>query len=162
MNIISDKHLNNFYLNKTNSCKSRGIRWRLTKDQCRELLQVECCAYTGIVMTLHPGGKAPRQPTDVTLERVDCSKPYTVANTIAVCNAANSAKAAFEGVYRDKSAEMIVKMAESLTRLEKKVVCEQTCEHVWPVTPVTVVKEYNPTLMQKIVGWVAKKMSVEL
>ena len=91
-----------------------------------------------------------QKPTDVTLERVDCTKPYTLENTIAVCKAANGAKNAFEAVYREEASVMLCKMADSLKRIEA---AQQ------PITTVAAVKkDYN--FVQKMVKWAADKVGI--
>lgn len=145
---ISDTKLKSFYTNKKNSCKSRKIEFLLTKEQCRELLSIEQCAYTGVVMTLT--NNKVQKPTDVTLERVDCTKPYTLENTIAVCKAANGAKSAFEAVYREEAGVMLCKMADSLKRIEA---AQQ------PIKTIAVVKK-DYTFVQKMVKWAADKVGV--
>lgn len=91
-----------------------------------------------------------QKPTDVTLERVDCTKPYTMENTIAVCKAANGAKSAFEAVYREDASAMLCKMADSLKRIEA---AQQ---------PVSIVPELkkNYNFVQKMVKWAADKVGV--
>lgn len=150
MRKISEVRLTKFYNSKKNSCKSRKIEFLLTKEQCKELLSIEQCAYTGVVMTFTESGSKVQKPTDVTLERVDCTKPYTLENTIAVCKAANGAKNAFEAVYREEASVMLCKMADSLKRIEA---AQQ------PVTTVAAVKkDYN--FVQKMVKWAADKVGV--
>ncbi len=111
------KKAESYYRNKGNSCKSRGIAFELTKKQVQEFLQIQYCAYTGVKLTRSTASK--QRATDWTLERVDCTKPYTLENTIVVCHAANAAKSAFETIYRDKAAEVITKMSKYFEKPRK-------------------------------------------
>jgi hypothetical protein len=141
---LTDARVSSFYHNKKNSCKSRKIAFDLTKAQVKELMQIEFCAYTGIKLT-RTGSDNVRLPTDLTLERVDCDEGYTVDNTIVVCLAANSVKAALETHFRSKANSVIHGISETLKRIEAR-----DC-------PVVEIKR---TTVQKVVLWVAKRVGL--
>jgi histidinol phosphatase-like enzyme len=136
--------LTKFYNNKINSCKSRKIEFKLTKAQVGELLKVEYCAYTGIKLT-RTGSDNVRKPTDLTLERVDCEEGYTMKNTIVVCYAANSVKAALETNFRSEANSVIHGISETLKRIEAK---DKPVVHV----------QHN--VVQKAVLWLGKRVGL--
>lgn len=136
----NEHRIDNFYRNKVNSCRARKIAFSLTRQDVEELLKVEHCAYTGIKLT-RTGSDNVRRPTDLTLERVDCEKGYTVENTISVCLAANNIKAIFETDFRKDSVQVLHKISESLKKLE-------------PVAKV------ERSMVQKVVRWMADRVGV--
>lgn len=136
---VTKKRIEQLYHSKISSCNSRRIPFFLTFEQFSKLILTEKCAYTGVQLTVKPyGPKFLQSQTDVTLERIDCDKGYTVENTIAVCYAANNAKSSFECYYRGNAAEMMKRMVISLEKI----------------------KRVKYTTMQKIICWVAGKFGL--
>ena len=83
-----------YYTAKVQSCKDRGIDFKLNLISVRNLLSAKKCGYTGMVMTR---GKGKGQlSTDVTIDRIDNTRPYEKGNVIAVSNIANNFKSIFE------------------------------------------------------------------
>lgn len=70
----------------------RNQPYTLTNADFLEMWQLQggICAYTGWNMTL-----TPKDPTSVSIERIDNKKGYTPDNTILVCNIANRMKSDF-------------------------------------------------------------------
>jgi hypothetical protein len=137
------KSVRNYYQNKKNSSKARKIPFELTIDQMRELWKVDTCAYTGLKLT--HATEAKQKPTDFTLERVDCSKGYTMENTIVVCYAANAVKAAIEVYFREKSVDVIHSMSKTLKEREAVEEAQQDLSR-----------------MQRVVKWMAGKVGMRV
>lgn len=144
---VTKAQLTKMYASKKQSCKARKISFKLSKEEYKELMLSPVCAYTGIELTINNTGTNARKATDVTLERVNCEQGYTVDNTIAVCHAANSAKAVFDGMLRDDGLALLKKMAEAVARIESKSVVEKVQS-----------KEYS--LTQRFVLWLNKVVGI--
>ena len=140
MTTISSQRINKMYLSKVQSSKARKISFELSKQEFRELILSEYCAYTGIALTIAKEGSVRQEATDVTLERVDCDKGYTMGNTIAVCHAANSAKNVFDSMLRADGLLLLRRMAKAVEKLESKVV-----------------EKKNHNFVQRVVLWVNKR-----
>lgn len=137
----TEHRIDNFYRNKINSCRARKIEFLLSRQDVIELLKVEHCAYTGVKLT-RTGSNNIRRPTDLTLERVDCEKGYTVDNTISVCYAANNIKAFFETEFRKDSVQVLHKISASLKKLEEGAV------------------KKDLSVVQRFVRWMADRVGV--
>lgn len=83
------------YVGKEQNARQRGIEFSLTITSVKNILKAKRCYYTGVELT-HPRQNKEMRGTDVTIERVDSSKGYVKGNVVAVCHAANQAKAYFE------------------------------------------------------------------
>lgn len=76
-----------YYINKVESSKKRNIPFELTLSQVRKLMQRKTCFYTKVKFIDRPG-----QPNSRTLDRIDSTKGYTVANTVACTFSVNQVK----------------------------------------------------------------------
>jgi len=84
-----------YYTNKVQSCKDRGIEWKLSLISVRNLLRTRKCPYTGIELTV-PNKAKGVFPTDITIDRIDHSKGYVTGNVMAISRKANQLKSIFE------------------------------------------------------------------
>lgn len=112
--VADNKHLLQPYNIKVESCKKRGLEWRITFAQFVELMKAERCAYTGVKFPKNSGR---------TIERVNPLEGYTPENVVVVTNAANSEKSRLDAfVHSDViPTDMKVKlMRKALYQLEKK------------------------------------------
>lgn len=85
-----------YYQNKVESCKDRGVEWKLSLISVRNLLKTKKCPWTGIILTVPRGQGKPQLSTDITIDRIDNSKGYVPGNVIAVSSVANNFKSIFE------------------------------------------------------------------
>ena len=109
-----DKYVATYYCNKIQSSKDRNIAFNLTLNQVKNMLRAKVCPYTGLKLT-HRGCNAPRaRHTDVTIDRMDSSKPYETGNVIACSKKANDAKSAFESAFPANAVEMIHQFSKLL------------------------------------------------
>lgn len=108
------------YMNKVDSCKQRGVSFELTIAQFRHLLTKKRCAYTGIAMTMHTGAGNSPINSDLTIERIDNSKGYSVDNCITVCSAANGIKSAFEDPKTFLNIQDAIRMFSNLDKIQQK------------------------------------------
>lgn len=117
-----DRFVANYYVNKISSSKGRGIEFNLTLTQVRNMLRAKYCQLTGIPLSHYGAGQvqASRRLTDVTIDRIDCNRPYETGNVIAVAHFVNSVKSQFEAVERHSTVNMIHKMSSNLKRLGYK------------------------------------------
>lgn len=145
MALLTKARLAKMYASKKSSTKARKITFDLTQQQFKELILSECCAYTGIVLTIREEFAQLQAATDVTLERVDCDKGYTVENTIAVCHAANAAKNVFDSMLRADGLVLLRRMAKAVEKLEEKAA-------------VVEMQQYN--FVQRFVIWVAERVGI--
>jgi len=106
-----------YYQNKVQSCKDRGIEFKLNLVSVRNLLSAKKCGYTGLDLTRGKKGLG-MLSTDVTIDRIDNSIGYVKGNVIAVSNVANNFKSIFENpVYK-----VDMQMAEkALVKIQKKI-----------------------------------------
>jgi hypothetical protein len=106
-----------YYTNKVQSCKDRGIEFKLNLVSVRNLLSAKKCGYTGLDLTRGKKGLG-MLSTDVTIDRIDNSLGYVKGNVIAVSNVANNFKSIFENpVYK-----LDMLMAEkALNKIQKKI-----------------------------------------
>jgi hypothetical protein len=112
-----DKYVARYYVNKLQQCKDRKIEFKLTLVQVKNMLRAKRCQLTGIELThnmMYCSGS--QRPTDVTIDRIDCDKPYETGNVIAVAHIANSLKAAFENKPAGVSAKTIHIMSKNLKK----------------------------------------------
>lgn len=73
------------YTAKQVDCASRGIKMELTFNQMKRLLKRKYCYYSGVELKENTCHR-------VTLDRKDCTKGYTVDNTVACSFAVNQCK----------------------------------------------------------------------
>jgi len=85
----------NYYVNKAQSAKDRGVEWGLSLVSVRNMMRCTKCPYTGEELTI-PNQKASPRPTDVTIDRIHSSKGYVPGNVMVVSRAANNFKSIFE------------------------------------------------------------------
>lgn len=113
-----------YYQNKVQSCKDRGIEFKLNLVSVRNLLSAKKCAYTGLELTRGKKGLG-MTSTDVTIDRIDNSKGYVKGNVIAVSNVANNFKSIFENpVYKidmQMAEKALVKMQKKIKSVKEKV-----------------------------------------
>lgn len=103
------------YTAKQLDCANRGIKMELTFSQMKRLLKRKYCYYSGVELKENTCHR-------VTLDRKDCTKGYTVENTVACSFAVNQfknsmteSKDLFEG--QKMSSEHIKKMLSAFGKL---------------------------------------------
>ena len=101
-----DRYIVQYYMNKVDSCRSRGIAFNLTFTEVKNLLRAKKCQYTGVALT-HTNSKTSQRDTDATIERMDSSKPYEPGNVCAVSYAANQAKSGFDAKFGADAVAML-------------------------------------------------------
>lgn len=106
-----------YYERKVESCKTRGIEFKLNLISVRNLLSAKRCAYTGMLLTR--GKKLqPQLASDVTIDRIDNKRPYEKGNVVAVSNIANN----FKGIFENPSYKLDMHTAEkALNKIQKKI-----------------------------------------
>lgn len=83
-----DAALASLYLYKNRDAKIRGIEFNLSLQEMRNILKRKTCFYSGQRFVLEKGH--PQRPS---LDRIDRTKGYTKANTVACCHWVNQLKA---------------------------------------------------------------------
>lgn len=115
-----DSYVARYYVQKLQQCKDRGIAFNLTLTQVKNMLRAKHCQLTGVALTHTNAGKsvkeARQRPTDVTIDRLDSSKPYEKGNVAAVAHFANSLKGAFEGACGRNAYAMLHTMSKNLKK----------------------------------------------
>ena len=93
-----DRYVANYYVRKISQCRERGIEFKLSLTQVRNMLRAKRCQLTGVYLThRNAGGYTENaRATDVTIDRLDCSKPYEKGNVLAVAHYANQLKSSVE------------------------------------------------------------------
>lgn len=113
----------NYYTNKVQSCKDRGIEWKLSLISVRNLLRTERCPYSGIKLTMPRSGKQALS-SDITIDRIDNKRPYEPGNVMAVSNKINNLKSIFEnpdyGLSFEDAAKIFGKINKRLTKCKER------------------------------------------
>ena len=108
-----------YYASKVESCKKRGIEFKLNLVSVRNLLRTRKCPYTGKELTVPRAGKQ-ALTTDITIDRIDNTKGYVKGNVMAISNRANNLKSIFENPeYGMDFAQAAVVMAKIDKRVKK-------------------------------------------
>lgn len=107
----------NYYQNKVQSAKDRGIEFKLNLVSVRNLLRTQKCPYTGITLTVPRSGKGSLS-SDITIDRIDNTKGYVKGNVQAISNVANNFKSIFENPQYPVSMSTAEKM---LNKMQKKI-----------------------------------------
>lgn len=77
---------------KMANARRRGIEFNMTFQAMKNICRAKRCYYTGLPLTKPRSNGEPLRATDMTIERIDASKPYEKGNVVAVCHAANQLK----------------------------------------------------------------------
>lgn len=117
--VTLDRKLTNKYLRKIDNAKSRKIEFNLTYAEYKRIMTRKRCAYTGFTLTLHTTGNP--VGNDVTLERIDETKGYTLENCIAVSYTANNVKSVFENTGAPLNVNDAIRMFANIDKLKKKM-----------------------------------------
>lgn len=108
----------NFYKSKVESCKDRGIEFKLNLVSVRNMLRTQICPYTGITLTVSRGGGKPLRSSDITIDRIDNKKGYVKGNVMAVSNVANN----FKSIFENESYPISMLTAEKmLGKIQKRI-----------------------------------------
>lgn len=83
------------YNSKNDDARNRNLQFALTLSDWTKLMSQPTCAYSG--KTFSPTGGS---QTSRTMERINASLGYTVENTIAVTDAANSEKSRLDAFMK--------------------------------------------------------------
>jgi hypothetical protein len=94
-NVDFELFVADYYKNKVESCKARGVEWKLSLVSVRNLLRTVNCPYTGAAMTMPRPGKG-TITTDITIDRIDNKQGYVPGNVMACSSIANNFKSMFE------------------------------------------------------------------
>ena len=106
-----------YYQNKVQSCKDRGIEFKLNLVSVRNMLSAKKCGYTGLELTRGKKGLG-MLSTDVTIDRIDNTRPYEKGNVIAVSNVANN----FKSIFENPSYKLDMLTAQkALVKMQKKI-----------------------------------------
>lgn len=108
-----------YYRRKMESCKTRGIDFKLNLVSVRNLLRTRKCPYTGKELTVpRPGKQA--LTTDITIDRIDNTKGYQKGNVMAISNRANNLKSIFENPEYGMDFEQAAKVMTKISKRVKK------------------------------------------
>lgn len=116
----------NYYQNKIQSAKDRGIEFKLNLVSVRNLLRTQKCPYTGITLTVPRQGKGSLS-SDITIDRIDNKKGYIKGNVQAISNVANNFKSIFENPQYPVTMATAEKMLKKMQSKIKKVKEEKSC-----------------------------------
>ena len=113
-----------YYRRKMESCKTRGIDFKLNLVSVRNLLRTQKCPYTGINLTVGRPGKMALS-SDITIDRIDNTKPYVKGNVMAISQKANNLKSIFEnpeyGMDFAKAAKVMTMIDKRVKKVKEKV-----------------------------------------
>ena len=109
-----------YYKRKMESCKSRGIEFKLNLVSVRNLLRTRKCPYTGLTLTVGRAGKAALS-SDITIDRIDNSLPYVKGNVMAISHKANNLKSIFENPEYGMDFAKAAKVMSMIDKRVKKV-----------------------------------------
>lgn len=103
---------------KAQNAKDRGIEFTLSFQAMKNLLSATKCYYTGVALTKGVTEGNPKA-SDLTIDRIDCSKGYVSGNVVAACHAFNQMKS-----YVEKSGLQGIKVTQKafgkvIKRMEK-------------------------------------------
>lgn len=110
------------YHNKANSCVQRGISFDLSFAEWCELRSVTHCQLTGVKL-VHAGCQVANSHS---IDRVDSSKGYTMANCMVISFAANQEKERLDSFMKGKvlSTEAKLKLLYKMEYVLRKQVKE--------------------------------------
>lgn len=124
-NVAFDAWVSNYYRNKIESCKRRGIEFDLSLMAVHNILKAKYCYYTGIKLTRPPykdNGYIPetyvQKNTDVTIERLDNKLGYIPKNVVACSKYANGLKGVFEDPSNAYELEHFIRMVKKLEKIK--------------------------------------------
>jgi hypothetical protein len=80
---------------KADNAKERGIEFNMTFQSMKNILGAKKCHYTGLPLT-KARPSMPARGSDLTIDRIDCTKGYVKGNVVACCHAANQLKSQVE------------------------------------------------------------------
>lgn len=81
---------------KADNARERGIEFNMTFQAMKNILSAKKCHYTGLPLTKARHASFPIRGSDLTIDRIDCSKGYVKGNVVACSHAANQLKAQVE------------------------------------------------------------------
>lgn len=90
-----DLYVANKLRRKADDARARGIEFNMTFQAMKNIMGAKKCHYTGLPLTM-PRSNMPARGSDVTIDRVDCTKGYVKGNVVACCHAANQLKSQVE------------------------------------------------------------------
>lgn len=101
---------------KAKNAQDRGIDFTLTFQAMKNLLSSSKCYYTGVSLTKGFSEGTPKA-SDLTIDRIDCSRGYEKGNVVACCHAFNQMKS-----YVEKSGLQGIKVTEkAFSKLVKRM-----------------------------------------
>lgn len=108
-----------YYKNKAQSCRDKGIAFNLNLTSVRNLLSAKVCGYTGMPLTIpNRTSSVASKFSDITIDRIDNSRPYEKGNVIAVSYGVNNFKSMFENPLYSLDMETAKK---ALVKMQKKI-----------------------------------------
>ncbi len=84
------------YRSKRKNAKTKGYSFSITFDEYKELMSMDKCYYTGILMTLNLPNPKKLKFSDKTIDRIDNNKGYVTGNVVVCSNLANNFKSKLE------------------------------------------------------------------
>lgn len=89
-----DVRVAKYIVNKVDSCRKRGIEWKLSFTSVKNLMKSKRCYYTKIPLKFYDG--VTENSHDFTIDRIDNKLPYQAGNVVACSRWANKFKSSFE------------------------------------------------------------------
>ena len=88
---ITDIQVAQKMVNKRADASARGIKYDMSFKRTKQLMKQKTCFYTGIAFSVN--GVDPRDPLNMTFDRVDSNLGYVDSNVVACTYAINQLKA---------------------------------------------------------------------
>ena len=112
---MTDKRIAELYVSKCQHARKEGHEWNLSLFSFMNLMRAKRCKYTGIFMTENRAGKNQRR-SDVSIDRVDRTKPYESGNVVACCYQANKFKGQMESPSFHIKMKNVIKMCKLVVK----------------------------------------------
>lgn len=117
-----DVYVARYYTNKVKNSRSEGHEFHLSLTQVKNMLRAKRCQLSGVELTHGAGGEGTKSPvrrfTDVTIDRIDNTKPYVSGNVMAVCYGVNTFKGVLENNETPLTFQHVNKMCKKLSKLK--------------------------------------------
>lgn len=101
-------------------CSEKGMTFDLTKTDLRRIYSRKTCYYSGVQLTW-PEDHGQLRDTDVTLDRIDCTKGYVRGNVVACCHAVNALKGKLESDLIGLTPEQLIKALRAIADAEERI-----------------------------------------
>lgn len=115
--MFSDLQIAQKYINKSNAAKTEGIDFNLSFTSFKNVMRAKKCFYSGEPLTY---SRKCKNPTDITIDRIDRNKGYVKGNVVACSARINHLKGLIENPNNKFTGKTLLKIAKKMAEVERK------------------------------------------